>query len=55
MPLECRYCHHDRQGLGEKCHLDIEKDWNTPRGKTLIKEWGNRVGLWSQLGNVLKV
>jgi hypothetical protein len=25
-PLECRYCHHERRGMGENCHLDIEKD-----------------------------
>ena len=28
-PLECRFCHHDRPGLGPRCHADIEKDWNT--------------------------
>ena len=38
-PLECRFCHHDRLGEGEKCHLDIEKDWNTEAGRTLIEKW----------------
>lgn len=38
-PLECRFCHHDRQGEGEKCHQDIEKDWNTPGGVKLIERW----------------
>lgn len=33
-PLECRYCHHLRKGLGQKCHEDIEKDWRTPVGQT---------------------
>jgi hypothetical protein len=38
-PLECRYCHHERRGLGEKCHLDIEKDWNTVAGRQLVEKW----------------
>ena len=38
-PLECRFCHHDRKNEGEKCHLDIENDWNTPSGRELIEEW----------------
>lgn len=38
-PLECRYCHHLRKGLGQKCHADIEKDWRTPTGQALIKKW----------------
>lgn len=32
-PLECRYCHHERRGMGENWHLDIEKDWNTLAGR----------------------
>lgn len=48
-PLECRYCHHDRTGLGIKCHSDIEKEWNSERGKALVKKWGNIVGLWERL------
>jgi len=39
MPLECRFCHHDRKGLGPKCHEALEKDWNTPAGKLLIEKW----------------
>jgi hypothetical protein len=35
-PLECRFCHHLRRGLGEKCHADIEKDWRTPAGQTIV-------------------
>lgn len=38
-PLECRYCHHLRKGLGQKCHADIEKDWRTPAGRTLVQSW----------------
>ena len=38
-PLECRYCHHDRPGMGPKCHADLEKDWNTPAGQTLVFKW----------------
>jgi len=43
-PLECLYCHHDRKGLGFKCHRDIEKDWNTIQGQKLIVKWGNIIG-----------
>lgn len=49
-PLECRFCHHTRMGQGEKCHADIERDWNTPEGQALVLIWGNRVGLWSRYG-----
>ena len=47
-PLECRFCHHKRKGLGLKCHLDIEKDWNTKSGKSLIIKWGNIIGFWQR-------
>ena len=43
-PLECRFCHHDRRGLGSKCHADLEKDWNTPAGQTLVQKWVKQVG-----------
>ena len=46
MPLECRFCHHDRVGRGQQCHADIEKDWNTADGQRLVIKWGNRVRLW---------
>lgn len=39
MPLECRFCHHLRQGTGQKCHADLEKDWRTPAGQALVKSW----------------
>ena len=38
-PLECRFCHHDRKGLGQKCHSAIEDDWNTPAGQSLVARW----------------
>jgi len=38
-PLECRFCHHSRKGLGRKCHNDIEKDWFSPGGKELVLKW----------------
>ena len=38
-PLECRYCHHDRRGMGKQCHSDIEKDWNSALGKELVTRW----------------
>lgn len=50
-PLECRYCHHDRVGLGEKCHGDLEKDWNTPAGQAMIAHWGKITGLWDRCKN----
>ena len=43
-PLECRYCHHERPGMGPRCHADIEKDWNTPAGRALVVKWSNLVG-----------
>ena len=42
-PLECRFCHHDRAGLGPHCHADIEKDWNTPAGRALVVKWSQLV------------
>lgn len=38
-PLECLFCHHLRKGMGQKCHADLEKDWKTPAGRALVKEW----------------
>ncbi len=38
-PLECRFCHHDRVGLGPRCHADLEKDWHTPAGQALVSQW----------------
>lgn len=41
-PLECRFCHHSRPGLGQKCHADIEKDWKSPTGKAVVLHWLSR-------------
>jgi hypothetical protein len=43
-PLECRYSHHERAGMGPRCHADIEKDWNTPAGRALVVKWSQAVG-----------
>lgn len=48
-PLECRYCHHTRRGLGEQCHADIEKDWRTPAGVSLVVKWSRLTGLWEKM------
>lgn len=47
-PLECRFCHHTRQGLGQKCHIDIEKDWNTSTGQLLVSRWIKKIRLWEK-------
>lgn len=52
-PLECLFCHHNRKGLGIKCHLAIEKDWKTTAGKKLIVRWGNMTGFWKGQGLIL--
>jgi len=44
-PLECRFCHHERRGLGLKCHADLEKDWKTPNGQALVEKWIKQVSL----------
>lgn len=38
-PLECRFCHHDRPGMGSQCHADIEKDWDSSAGRALVAKW----------------
>lgn len=43
-PLECRFCHHDRVGMGPRCHTDIERDWNTEAGRSLVVTWSRLVG-----------
>jgi hypothetical protein len=48
-PLECRFCHHERVGLGPRCHTDIEKDWNTSAGRALVVRWSNLTGFWQNL------
>ena len=48
-PLECRFCHHNRRGLGPKCHAALERDWNTPAGRALVEGWSISAG--RSLGN----
>lgn len=48
-PLECRFCHHERTGLGKKCHIDIEKDWNTQIGQKLVARWISLTGLLERI------
>ena len=54
IPLECRFCHHERVGLGQKCHLAIEKDWNTAIGQAQVVRWSKEFGLWEQYKELLK-
>lgn len=48
-PLECRFCHHDRQGEGAFCHADLEKDWSTPAGQSLVVKWARQTGFLERL------
>lgn len=43
-PLECRFCHHERVGLGKQCHLEIGRDWHTPAGQALVRRWAEALG-----------
>jgi hypothetical protein len=43
-PLECRFCHHERPGMGPLCHADLEKDWHTPAGQSLVLRWCELTG-----------
>ena len=49
MPLECRFCHHDRPGLGPRCHADIGRDWNTAGGRALVVRWSDLTDFWARL------
>jgi Fe-S-cluster containining protein len=48
-PLECRFCHHDRPGLGPQCHAALEKDWRTPAGQALVVRWSKLTGFWDRM------
>lgn len=39
LPLECRFCHHAREGQGVLCHEALERDWDTPEGQMLVRLW----------------
>lgn len=45
LPLECRFCHHDRLGKGTACHEEIGRDWHTSKGRRLIRLWLETVRL----------
>lgn len=49
MPLECRFCHHDRVGQGPICHAALEADWKTPAGRALVRDWCETMGLLKPL------
>ena len=46
-PLECRFCHHERPGLGALCHIEFEEDWNTRSGQKLVQAWIELMG-WKE-------
>jgi hypothetical protein len=48
-PLECRFCHHTRGGLGPKCHAEIARNWNTSSGRALVVRWSKLTGFWERL------
>jgi len=52
-PLECRFCHHERKGQGEKCHSDIEQEWKKQDAKRLVVKWGNITGFWHEQGIIM--
>lgn len=54
LPLECRFCHHERAGLGQKCHLDIEKEWKTEIGKAQVSKWAKQFGLYKECLEIIK-
>ncbi len=53
-PLECRYCHHDRANLGTACHLALESDWETPKGRSLVVRWSRETGFLDRQRSILK-
>ncbi len=53
-PLECRVSHHDRPGVGPRCHSDIERAWNTSAGRALVVKWSNRTSFWQRIEDRLQ-
>ncbi|NMB62814.1 MAG: hypothetical protein GYA18_10815 [Chloroflexi bacterium] len=45
-PLECRFCHHTRFGLGSQCHAALENNWKTTAGQALVERWAKKHRLW---------
>jgi hypothetical protein len=54
-PLECRFCHHTRRGLGGKCHSDLEKDWYSQKGQKLIIRWNEITRAFERQGLIIGV
>ena len=54
-PLECRFCHHTRRGLGKKCHAAIEKDWQSRKGQQLIIKWNEITHVFERHGLMMNV
>jgi hypothetical protein len=48
-PLECRYCHHERVGIGPQCHADIAQEWDSTKRRALVVRWTKLSGLWRRL------
>jgi len=49
MPLECRFCHHERPGQGLLCHADLERNWTTPAGASLVVRWSRLTGFLERM------
>lgn len=49
-PLECRFTHHARVGMGAICHQALEADWRTPEGQQLVIQWCERNDLFARYG-----
>jgi len=52
-PLECRFCHHTRTGLGNKCHSAIENDWYSKEGQRLVIRWCKQTKIFERYGLIL--
>lgn len=48
VPLECRFCHHERPGRGPHCHAALEQDWHTKAGQALVVRWGKETGFFER-------
>jgi hypothetical protein len=35
--------------LGRLCHVDLENDWQTPRGISLVVQWSKLTGFWERI------
>jgi hypothetical protein len=52
-PLECRFCHHTRPGLGQRCHDDLALAWKGKKGQDLVNKWILMTGLYRRYGMLL--